>query len=512
MNLTLCWKTSFLLGASLLTLPLKGSPWLALSPSTIGRAGTETGFREGFSVLQGNPATTSLHRKFSITGGYTYNEFNQGDFVARADKFFQDFSTLNIENNFTSLLNGVNNPTGELAEINQFLTRDTPVLNAPESGTQIVKQGNIQINWNRFGLKLGNAKYLGTYSMYDNRADFTGTDIFGLQGATFIHQNYDINSLDLHPTVKDLDLVLDILGRAGIANPTVEQQQRVQGLLQTTANLSTGNPNDLSEDSIDLLGEMVERLNDNPANRSLANGSATLNNFTGLKLVHFDMKEAEWSFGFSLFEDHLHITPSLKYLHGRVSASNLKITDPASNLTDILNALEDEPNIVHTNEFDMDLGVLFTLGRRWSFGLATNNLLSPSFDAPTGHADVKLDPTLRIGTAFKYSLNENYGGTIGVDFDVVQTESPIIPDMYRRMFSIGVEQSLSPYLNLHFGTGVDTASRDTTWIFSTGFGVRVSHFFLDTAITTATDSTKIEGERISDAGGYGISLGYNLNL
>ena len=511
MNLSLRWKSSLLLAANLLSLPLAGSPWLAISPSSIGRAGTETGFREGYSVLQGNPATSAVHRQFSITGGYTYNEFNQGDYVAWADQLFQDFSASgsNIDGAFGNILNGTNaNPAGDLAVINRYLTENASRLNGPESGTQIIKQGNLQINWNRFGLKLGNAKYMGVHSMYDSRGRFDTET-----GANFV-TNYDLSDFGT-PNINSFATLDKVFAAAGSTTSafTVYEQRQVQDLINVTEAEHGVAPDGLSEDSINLLGQMVAQIADlTGSSTTPAASSAELDNFSGLKLVHFDLKEAEWSFGFSLFEDHLHITPSVKYMHGKVSGQFLKLTNPASNSTDILDALEDEPNIVHSDGFDIDLGMMFTLGKRWTFGIQTTNLLSPSFDAPTGFADVKLDPTLRIGTAYRYSLSEDFGGSVGIDFDVIENESPIIPDFNRRMFSIGIEQGLSRYLNLHLGTGVNTAARDTTWIFSTGLGVRVSHFFLDTAITGTTDSTKIEGDRISNAGGYGISLGYNMNL
>ena len=523
MNLSLPWKSSLLLAASLLSHPLAGSPWLAISPTSIGRAGTETGFREGHTILQGNPATSAIHRQFSITGGYTYNEFNQGDYVAWADQLFQDFE-LNIHQRFTDLINGAPSPENLLPEIHEYLTKNASSLNGAESGTQIVKQGNLQINWNRFGLKLGNSKFMGVHSVYDRRSQFNS-----INGGSYL-SNYKLESVGgltppkippgedafyyqlLNYTSPDTQ---DYLSATSLRN------QKAYSLLEKIADQHGGlgsSPSDIfenDEDSIRLVASMLDELVKGSMGTvsPTATDPADLNNFSGLRLVHFDLKEAEWSFGFSMFEDHLHLTPSLKYMHGRVSAWNMKITDPASNSTNILDAIETElEEPAHTNEFDIDLGMLFTLGKRWTFGIQSNNLLSPSFDAPTGFADVKLDPTLRIGMAYKYSLNEDFGGSVGIDFDVIENESPIIPDFNRRMFSIGVEQGLSKYVNLHLGTGVDTAARDTTWIFSGGVGLRVSHFFLDTAITGSTDSTKIEGESVSNAGGYGISLGYNLNL
>jgi len=533
MNNTLCWKTPFLLVASLLSLSLQASPWLSVSPSTIARSGSEVAFREGVGALQGNPAVSAIQREFSITGSYTKGYANQGDLVNHADTLFSKFSTSGLETAFDRLLTntyvGSDNPTKDLANINKFLTIDASALDGSDTGTQISTQGSLQVNWNRFGMRLSNFKFMGAKANYDAGAKFEGiteesffysdrdpnTGIATTAGSLTID---NLSSVPERPT--DTALIDRVLTYAKDPTAAPSTRDHVQALLDETAaavNPSTPNTQALSEHArleeiLALMGSMVEEISVDPGDRINAGGSEDLANLSGLKIMHFDLKEAEWSFGFSLLEEHLHITPSIKYLHGRVSNSTLKITDPASSMTDIIKAMEDEPNIEHTNEFDIDLGMIFTLGERWSFGIATENLLSPTFKSPGGQSKVRLDPTLRLGTAFKYSLNPNYAGTIGIDFDILEIESPVVADMNRRMISLGLQQGITQYLALHGGIGVDTAARDTTWQFSTGMTARISHFFFDAAYGSSPDSTRIEGDRIADAGGYGFTIGYNRNL
>lgn len=484
-------------------------------------------------ALQGNPAVSAIQREFSIIGSYTKGYANQGDLINHADNLFTKFSTTGLEITFDRLLTntyvGTDNPTKDLADINKFLTTDAAALVGLDTGTQISTQGSLQINWNRFGMRLSNYKLMGAKAHYDMGAKFEGAEIPNVGEESFFYTDGDLfngiaattaGSLtldNLNSTIESdtalIDRVLDYTNLSTVDR--LIARPYVQALLDETAaavNPSAPDKNALSEDSLALMGSMIEEISVDPSSRINAGGSEDLENMSGIKIMHFDLKEAEWSFGFSLLEDHLHITPSLKYLHGKVSTSNLKLTDPASSMTDIIKAMEDEPNIVHTNEFDIDLGMIFTLGQRWSFGIETENLLSPTFKSPGGQSKVRLDPTLRLGTAFKYSLNPNYAGTIGIDFDILEIESPVVEDMNRRMISLGLQQGVTRHLSLHGGIGVDTAARDTTWQFSTGFAARISHFFFDAAFAGSPDSTKIEGDRIYDAGGYGFTIGYNRNL
>jgi hypothetical protein len=119
---------------------------------------------------------------------------------------------------------------------------------------------------------------------------------------------------------------------------------------------------------------------------------------------------------------------------------------------------------------------------------------------------------MKIGTAYRYSLSEDFPGTLAVDLDILENESPIIEDYSSRLFSIGIEQGLSQYLALHFGTGIDSAARDTVWLFSGGLGLRIHDFFLDAAVSSSHDSNRIQGERVRDSESYGFSIGYSQNL
>lgn len=536
MKLTLCWKTP-LLGATLLVPALQSSPWLSVNPAALARAGTGTAVREGFGTLQGNPALASVEKGLIVTGSYTHGQTNQGDLLNRADALFSRYTNPEIEDAFDRMQNNVYylGFAADLASINQFLTTEASALHGEEQGTQETSQGSLHINWNRWSLQLSNRKFMGATTRYHAGGPFYGREDGSSAKRTFFEDGLTMDHLNPNgPTaapiaVTNRDLVEQILVDAGveIANQTAAQQGGVQNLLTTTANLlPSQDPDDLTADSLSLLSEMVKELNAGTGSEDLENigtvgekrGTVAdspdqLFNLSGVHITHFDLKEAKWGYSFSFIEDHLHIAPTLKYMHGRVSTRHLKLTDPTSNTTNILDAIQDEyTNVVHSNDFDIDLGFLVTHGERWSHGLTITNLLSPTFDAPERRSPIRLDPTMRIGTAYRYSLSEDFPGTLAFDLDILENESPIIEDYSSRLFSVGIEQGLSQYLALHLGTGIDTAAYNTTWIFSGGLGLRIKHFYLDTAISSSHDSSRIQGERVRDAEAYGFSLGYSRNL
>ena len=209
-------------------------------------------------------------------------------------------------------------------------------------------------------------------------------------------------------------------------------------------------------------------------------------------------------------EGRLHLTPVLKYLHGKTYTRRLTVADASSGDSDVLDELTSLPDPVTSGALDADLGILWAPGTRWGLGLVARNLLSPSFDSASG-GNIQLSPSLCAGTSFRYSLKEWMPGTIALDADLLKVESAILPGVGRRMFSLGIDQGITPFLNLRGGLGKDLAGGDGL-LLSTGLGLRIKYFYFDSAVSVSTDKFQLDGKKYPTAGGFGFALGWNMNL
>ena len=494
----------FICVAYALTTISQASPFLAMNPSSMAMSGAQTGLRTGIGAMQGNPAIQGLDKRFSMALPFTLQISAEGDLIDIAQNLSDKFTQKEIETAFARLKSrsSVYDPSEDIATIVNFLTVDAKQLDQPGQGFQSSVQGGLHFNWARFGLSLSNQHYLGAEAVYDSNFIFESLDGSSLlaSGLNFAAVDVD-NSTTVDPN--DSDLRLKIIEAGSISSGF---DKELQSLIDE-AQKAIGS-NDLSTDTVNLLGVIAKQLEAGGA--AVGSSSSSIDNDSGLLLRWIDIKSVDFGYGFSFFDDNLHLAPVLKYLHGTTYSRRLRVTDAVSGSSNVLDELKTLPDPVSSGAFGLDVGLLWSPGDRFGLGLTVNNLFSPTFESKIG-GDIGLSPSMRIGSSFTYSLNKWLPGTIAVDADILSVDSIVIPGAESRMISFGISQGITPAFTFRGGVGKNLVGGDGVQ-FSGGLALRIKYFYMDAAGAISTDTFKLDDEKYPSAGGFGFSLGWNMNL
>ena len=210
-------------------------------------------------------------------------------------------------------------------------------------------------------------------------------------------------------------------------------------------------------------------------------------NDTKLRLVGLSVVEIPVSYGYA-FDDHFSIGGNLKYLLGRVYGLDVPLfnTDSDKKFSDYISDADQEYR--QTSSLGIDLGLL----ARWSMlqvGLTGRNLNSPSFKAPSGFKDQRLEPQVTAGVAV---IPGQYV-TFAVDGDITRSRS-ILPGREYQRVGAGLELSAWRVVDLRAGLSRNIAESADQLLYSAGVGFNLYVMRIDLAAQATTDTITYDGQ------------------
>jgi hypothetical protein len=492
----------------------QASPFLSMSPSSLAMSGTQTGIRTGMGAMQGNPAVQALDKRFTVTFPFTAQFSLEGDILDSLPKLNDAFDRPTTIQEFFDKIDTIRGSDPEsigplsfdILEIFDLASNEAKKFAQTGHGFQASLQGGIHFNWARFGLGFTNEHHLGAEARYDNRFRYI---FFTRDGASLLANGTDINLLDTKSVVlTDLREVNWL--QSEVSGGT---ELQMQALLNQTGLPPIKNFETIVVEAESMTSGDRHRYHDIVQIGPSFVPDSWKDNNSGVLLRWLDLKTIDFSYGFSFFGQKLHVAPVIKYLRGETSAREFVVIDAYNSINenkDLLDEIQSFPNSITSHAVDLDFGMLYTPGARWTLGLTGGNLFSPSFNTEIG-GDIQISPSIRAGTSFRYSKSKRFPGTVAMDADILSVDSVVLPGAERRMISLGISQGITSVLTLSGGMGRNLAGGDG-FLMSTGLGLRIKYFYLDTAISASTDTFKILGKKIPSAGSFGFALGWNMNL
>lgn len=184
--------------------------------------------------------------------------------------------------------------------------------------------------------------------------------------------------------------------------------------------------------------------------------------------------------------DSLSIGASLKLIKGRVYQRDITIFN--SNSSDIANDLRD--SYKESNNFAVDLGVLWMPNNWVKVGGTAKYLNSPKFDKPNG-GEYNVKPQGRVGV----SLNPFETLTFALDMDVTKNETSV--DGYKSQnIGGGVEWDVLKFLALRAGAYQNIAESDVGIVYTLGVGLNMYLIRGDLAVAFSGKKNQYDGDNI----------------
>jgi hypothetical protein len=209
---------------------------------------------------------------------------------------------------------------------------------------------------------------------------------------------------------------------------------------------------------------------------------------------------------------------SFKEVLSETSFSRITLAnkDSESNLTHRIRDDLTKDNMKRTTNFNMDLGVRATPFEWVSLGLAARNIIPMdlAFAGPGG--PIRMDPQVRLG-AMLQPINLF---RLGVDVDLLENESPVLPGYMIRHFGAGGELNLT-VLKIRAGYDDNLAFAKDHGRLCAGLGLDFfGYLVIDLGAQASLSKTEIEAAKVdgskaaktipSDRVSAGLSIGVNL--
>lgn len=303
--------------------------------------------------------------------------------------------------------------------------------------------------------------------------------------------------------------------------PPTPAQANLSQTLQNQAGLSATDADNLAYQAQQALGDAAIS---NPAfvdamvALAQGTGGATnlYNNPSGVFLRALAQVEAGVSFALPLLPTLLDVGVSFKAIVSETSFRFLSYAEQDSG-TDVGEAIRDDllkKNRVRSTNFNMDFGARVMPLEWLTVGLAVRNLI-PMDIKYDGPGKMHMDPQVRLG-AMASALGFL---KFGVDIDLVENESPVLPGYMTRHLGLGIEFDL-PVLKLRFGYAHNLAFASDHGRLTAGIGFDIGGFVIDIGAQASLNEivyqpAKLDGSDsaqtfMSDWVSAGITMGINL--
>lgn len=240
----------------------------------------------------------------------------------------------------------------------------------------------------------------------------------------------------------------------------------------------------------DILGQIqnVASLADTTAGA----GGSFADNDSLLLFKGMAVTEIPITYGHAITKN-LAIGGNIKFMKARVYNSSIQIFD----VDDFKDALDDATkDYKESQNFGVDLGVLYRLGDDLRVGIVGRNLNSPEFDVE--QIFLNDDDTIeekiqaRAGVAYKPLSSL----TLALDMDLTKNETTLSGGYDSQNIGGGIELNLFKILNLRGGAYENIAESDIGVVYTAGLGLNLWLINLDIGASMASKSSEIDGDDI----------------
>lgn len=227
------------------------------------------------------------------------------------------------------------------------------------------------------------------------------------------------------------------------------------------------------------------------ANTAANAGGSFANNDSKLIFQGIAVGEVPLTYGRAINDD-LAIGGNIKYMKARVYNTAVKLFD-----TDFGDAMDEATkDYTESQNFGIDLGVLYRFGDSLRLGLVGRNLNSPEFDMKplsAGNADnIKEKAQLRTGVAYKPISFL----TLAADIDITKNETTIGSDYKSQNLGGGVELNIFKILQLRGGAYKNLAQSDIGLVYTAGLGLNLWLINIDIGASMASEKEKLDNKDI----------------
>jgi hypothetical protein len=478
-----------------------GQDWVSLDARSRALGGAGVAFADGRGEsAYWNPASLAVGAEkpldFSTGFAFSISAFadahvtgNVAADVNRIVDAYDFFNFLNVQSNFNATPPTVNaTDLQNVLQIVDALSR----LNDPGEGVLLHAGGSFNLRVGPFGLFVNAIGNVGAAPV----VDLTGVG-FSTNSAFFSA----VPTATPHtPTSAESNLSLALQTRGGLT-PTVADNLAFQAQ-QGLGDAAISNPA--------FVNSMVALA------QGTGNPTDLYNSPSGVFLRALAQVEAGVSFALPLFPTLLDVGVSFKEIISETSFRFLSYAEQDSG-TDIGEAIRDDllkKNRVRSTNFNMDLGAR-AMPLEWlTMGLSVRNLI-PMNIKYGGPGRMHMDPQVRFG-AMASALGFL---KLGVDVDVLENESPVLPGYKTRNVGVGLEFDL-PVLKIRIGYADNLAFASDHGRLTAGIGFDILGFVLDIGAQMSLNEITVEKAKLdgsesartffADRVAAGITLGINL--
>lgn len=212
------------------------------------------------------------------------------------------------------------------------------------------------------------------------------------------------------------------------------------------------------------------------ANAGTGNTSATLYyNNSGVEVRTLIQFETGLTLGVPLFPTLLEAGLSFKEIITESFSRRLTYWEIDEN-EDLWKRIKEEyrEQRKRSNDFNLDLGLLFRPASWMRVGIAARNLIPMKVEVAGWGEDLSLRPQIRAGMSIRLLDLIN----VGADLDLTENREGLLPGLVQRHFGGGIEFDL-PVLKLRGGYTDNLASSTGRGTLTAGLGIRIGGFALD---------------------------------
>jgi len=220
-------------------------------------------------------------------------------------------------------------------------------------------------------------------------------------------------------------------------------------------------------------------------------GGSFADNTSRLLFKGIGLLEVPFTYGVGLTEN-LAIGTNLKYMRARVYNTPVQIFN-----TDLTTALEKAKNDYEDSQnFGVDVGLLYRLGNAFRFGIVGRNLNSPEFDMKKLLSDDKDHLTEEAQVRAGIAVKPLSFLTLTLDVDLTKNDTNISSDYKSQLVSGGLEVNVFKVLNLRAGAYKNISEADIGVVYTAGLGVNLYLVNFDLGAAIASESSAIDSNSI----------------
>lgn len=480
--------------------------WTIVGPRALGMGGANVAVVNDATADYWNPAAFGF---FKDSGGGDYGkrkwswEINAGVGAQIHDDLGKEVNAI-TKYNFSDIQSAINNnQTLSASQVSNFvqLVNELKLFQSdPNRATTVMADGGLRIQVGHFGI--------GAYALGDLSA-IPSLDLANISpsGTTSLINGFSTTTTPF--------------GSASCGNGTVLSSSDITNLANSLAGLpgwnGTNIPNYINAANCALtaaqssgaaLPSSSTLVSDLTATAQLASlaqtGGPISSNTSALVFRGIAVTEVPLTYGRAINED-LAIGGNLKFMQGRAYQTSVPVFQ---NFGDAMSKARDQ--YLESQNFGLDLGILYRFGDKLRLGMVGRNLNGPSFAMPSlvsGGPDdsIRELPQVRAGIAYK-PLDFL---VLAADMDLTRNDTTIPGGGYQSQnMAGGLELNIFKFIQLRGGIYANLAKSDIGPVYTAGLGLNFWLINLDFAAAMGSKSSQIDSESIPNEarGEFSLSM------